>query len=288
MNISPHYEQRAPSSSAVHDCKGEDPMLSQSEYQAILVEVRQGVAVLTLNRPERLNAVNSTMHHELCRIFADIQRDPDVRVAVLTGAGRGFCAGGDFSGERSNQPIGGLTLMQRSRLIVDTLIDLEKPIICALNGPAAGLGATIALLCDIVIAARSARIGDTHVKMGITAGDGGAVIWPLLVGINRAKQLLMTGDFVSADEGLRLGLFNQVVDDGESLAAALEVADRLRNGAPFAIQSTKIAINRVLKAVSDLVLPYSLAIEEVSMHTDDHREAVAAFRERREPAFKGS
>ena len=163
-------------------------MLDQANYETITIEKRpDGVAVLTLNRPERLNAVNGAMHSELTTIWLDLQADPDVRAAVLTGAGRAFCAGGDFSPSSNMTTKTGLPMIQEARRIVDNMLDVEKPIIAAVNGAAAGLGATIALLCDVVIASRNARIGDPHVKMGITAGDGGAVIWPLLVGVNRAK-----------------------------------------------------------------------------------------------------
>jgi enoyl-CoA hydratase len=262
-------------------------MLKQDQYETILIEKPgDGIAVLTLNRPERLNAVNGAMHSELMQVFLDVQADSEVRAAVLTGAGRGFCAGGDFSGG-ALAPKSGLTIMQEARRIVDNLLDLEKPIVSAVNGPAAGLGATIALLCDVVIASRNARIGDPHVKMGITAGDGGAVIWPLLIGVNRAKQLLMTGDLISAEEAMRLGLVNTVVEEGQALPEALAFARRLANGAPFAVQSTKVSVNKLIKAVSNLVLPYSLAIEELSMTKDDHREAVRAFQEKREPNFSG-
>ncbi|MGI8927550.1 MAG: enoyl-CoA hydratase-related protein [Tepidiformaceae bacterium] len=263
-------------------------MLRQDNYEAILIEKHaDGVAVLTLNRPERLNAVNGVLHSELVRIWLDVQADRDVRAAVVTGAGRAFCAGGDFSSGANMRPNSGLSLMQEGRRIVDNLLDLEKPLVAAVNGAAAGLGATIALFADVVIAARNARIGDPHVKMGITAGDGGAVIWPLLIGVNRAKQLLMTGDLVSADEAFEMGLVNKVVDEGEALPEALAFARRLANGAPFATQSTKVAVNKYIKAVSNLVLPLSLSLEEVSMSKDDHREAVRAFQEKREPKFTG-
>jgi len=170
---------------------------------------------------------------------------------------------------------------------VDNMLDLQKPIIAAVNGAAAGLGATVALCCDIVIASRNARIGDPHVKMGITAGDGGAVIWPLLVGVNRAKQMLMTGDLLSADEAFAMGLVNKVVDEGEALNEAVALAARLAAGPPYAIQSSKMAVNKYIKFVSNLVLPVSLAMEELSMAREDAREAQAAWREKREPKFTG-
>lgn len=261
-------------------------MLNPADYQAIQVEKREGVAVLTLNRPERLNAVNGTMHSEFVRLFLDIQSDPEVRAAVLTGAGRAFCAGGDFSGDRL-APESGMSLMQEARRIVDNLLDLEKPIVAALNGAAVGLGATIALSCDVVYAARSARIGDPHVRMGITAGDGGAVIWPLLIGPNRAKEYLMTGDLMNAEQAYEFGLVNHLTEDGEAFNEAFAFARRLADGPAYAIQSTKVSVNKTIKAVSNLVLPVSLALEEVSMTTEDHREAVRAFQEKREPNFTG-
>ncbi len=262
-------------------------MLNQDNYEAILIEKQDGVAILTLNRPERLNAVNGVLHSELSTIFQDVQTDRDVRAAVLTGAGRAFCAGGDFSTGSNMASKSGLTMMQEARRIVDNLLDLEKPIIAAVNGAAVGLGATVALHCDVVIAAQNARFGDPHVKMGITAGDGGAVIWPLLVGVNRAKYMLMTGDLIPADEALKIGLVNRVVAEGEALPEALALARRLADGPSFAIQSSKTAVNKLLKAVSNLVLPLSLSLEEVSMTKDDHREAVRAFQEKREPRFTG-
>ncbi len=263
-------------------------MLDQANYETITIEKRpDGVAVLTLNRPERLNAVNGAMHSELTTIWLDLQADPDVRAAVLTGAGRAFCAGGDFSPSSNMTTKTGLPMIQEARRIVDNMLDVEKPIIAAVNGAAAGLGATIALLCDVVIASRNARIGDPHVKMGITAGDGGAVIWPLLVGVNRAKYMLMTGDLVPAEEAMAMGLVQKVVDEGEALNEALFLAKRLAAGAPYAVQSSKVSVNKFIKLVSNLVLPLSLALEEISMTKADHREAVKAFQEKRDPQFTG-
>lgn len=262
-------------------------MLQQENYETIQIAKDGNVAVLTLNRPERLNAVNGAMHSELMRLFLDVQADTEIRAAVLTGAGRAFCAGGDFGGGSNMRSKSGLPMMQEARRIVDNLLDCEKPVVAAVNGAAAGLGATIALLCDVVIAAKNARIGDPHVKMGITAGDGGAVIWPLLVGVNRAKYMLMTGDLATADEAMQMGLVNRVVDEGQALDEALALAHRLANGAPYAVQSSKTAVNKFIKLVSNLVLPMSLALEEVSMTKQDHREAVKAFQEKREPKFTG-
>lgn len=261
-------------------------MLDPQTYEAIAIDKRDdGIALATLNRPDRLNAVNGTMHHELARITRDADADTAVKVLVITGAGRAFCAGGDFSPQRDRAD-NEMTL-EEGRQIVDHLLECSKPVISAVNGYAMGLGATVALLCDVVFAARSAIFADTHVNMGIGAGDGGQVIWPLLMGVNRAKYFLMTGERVSAEEGERLGLVNFVVDDGAVVEAALELAARLAAGPSLAISASKMAINGYMRMVSNLVLPLSLSLEGRTMASQDHREAVKAFQEKRTATFSG-
>ncbi len=260
-------------------------MLTQEKYERILIEKRDnGVAIATLNRPDKRNAVDDALHEELTKLPADTDADPQVKVLVITGAGRGFCAGGDFAG--------GLTpdanLMKIARRVVDNLLDCEKPVITAVNGHAMGLGATLALLGDVVVAGRSAIFADTHAPMGLGAGDGGQVIWPLLVGVNRAKYYLMTGEKIPAEEAERIGLVNFVVDDDELMNRALEIADRLAAGASLAISASKVPINKYIKMVSNLVLPLSLNLEESTLHSDDCREAAAAFVEKRPPKYTGS
>ncbi len=240
-------------------------MLNQEEYRAIVLEKQpNGVLIATLNRPEKLNAVDGWMHRELARLPRDADADPEVKVMVITGAGRAFCAGGDFSGTRSGPEPGVLGTpqgTQEARQIVDHLLDFEKPVISAVNGYAMGLGATVALLADVVVAAESAVIADTHVRMGLGAGDGGQVIWPLLMGVNRAKYFLMTGDRLTAPEAERMGLVNFVVPDDEYLKRALEIADRLAAGPARAISASKVPINKYIKFVSNMVLPLSLQLE---------------------------
>ena len=259
-------------------------MLTQERYKAVLIEQREnGVVVATLNRPAKRNAVDDTLHEELARLPADADLDPRVKVLVITGAGRGFCAGGDFSGGLTP----GAHMFKVARRIVDNLLDCEKPIITAVNGHAMGLGATLAFLGDVVVAARSAAFADTHARMGIAAGDGGQVIWPLLIGVNRAKYYLMTGERLSAEEAERLGLVNFVVEDDQLMPRALALADQLAAGAGLAIAASKVPINKYIKMVSNLVLPLSLELEEATMRTEDFREAVLAFAEKRAPTFKG-
>ena len=260
-------------------------MLDQDNYQTIVISKRDGVATATLNRPERLNAVNGRMHSELEALPGDLDADPDARVLVITGAGRAFCSGGDFSPDRDRSTEAPTT--DRGRWIVDNMLDCKKPVISAVNGYAIGLGSTIALLADVVIAGRSATFGDTHVQMGIGAGDGGQVIWPLLIGVNRAKYYLMTGEHISAEEAERIGLVNFVVDDGQLMDKAMEAATRLANGPARAISASKVPTNKYIQMVSNMVLPLSLALEEANFATEDHREAVAAFQQKRDPKFTG-
>ncbi|MGH7960572.1 MAG: enoyl-CoA hydratase-related protein [Candidatus Binatia bacterium] len=264
-------------------------MLTQDRYQTILIEKgASGVAIATLNRPEKLNAINARMHTELTTLTLDAEDDRDVKVLLITGAGRAFCAGGDFSGQDSlTTGGGGGQTMREARQLVDNLLDCSKPVICAVNGYAMGLGANFALLTDVVVAARSATFADTHVRMGIGAGDGGQVIWPLLMGVNRAKYFLMTGDRISAEEAERLGLVNFVVDDAELMPKAKAIAERLAGGPARAISASKVPINKYLKMVSNLVLPLSLSLEGATMATAEAREAAQAFREKREPKFTG-
>ena len=259
-------------------------MLTPDAYKAILIEKREnGVAVATLNRPKKRNAVDDAMHHELAQLPRDADADPDVKVLLITGAGTAFCAGGDFAG--GLHPSG--KMWMESGRIVNGLLDCQKPVITAVNGYAMGLGSTLALLGDVVFAARSATFADTHVRQGIAAGDGGQLIWPLLMGVNRAKYYLMTGDRISAEEAERLGLVNFVVDDEALMERALELADRLAAGPALAISASKVAVNQYMKMVSNVVLPISLKLEEWTMTTEDFREAVIAFAQKREPNFRG-
>jgi enoyl-CoA hydratase len=231
-----------------------------SGYKTIMVERKGSILRLTLNRPDSLNAVTPTMHAELATIFADIRKDDAADVVTLTGAGRGFCAGADLK-----EPIPDKQTAERifheARDIIVNILELDKPIISGVNGPAAGLGATLALFADIVIASERARIGDTHVKIGLAAGDGGAVIWPILVGVNKAKELLMTGEVINAQEALRIGLVNYVVPHEELDEAVMGMAQRLATGNTLAIRYTKKAVNQYVKWMLNQVFDYSLALE---------------------------
>jgi enoyl-CoA hydratase len=234
-----------------------------------------------------LNAADQQMCAELSTVFVDLASDPECDIIVLTGAGRAFSAGGDIGHmERmAESPRMFAEEMPTSRRILSSLLDCEKPIIAKINGDAIGVGATIALYCDIIFADETARIADPHIRVGLVAGDGGALIWPQLIGFARAKYHLFTGDALTGAEAAAIGLVNFALPanalDGEVDA----FADRLARGAQAAIRGTKVTVNLALKALVQTGLDAGMALEALSAGTSDHREAIAAFRERRSPQF---
>lgn len=261
--------------------------MDYSRYECLSVERDAKVLTVALNRPQALNAINAQLHTELSQVFADIAQDADTEAVVLTGKGRAFCAGGDIKWFQDMTPAQLDALFAEARRIIIDMLEVEQPIVAAVNGPATGLGATLALFSDVIYAADNARIGDPHVRVGVVAGDGGAIIWPWLVGAARAKEFLMTGDLVSAGEAERIGLVNHVVPAGELLDTARAFAQRLANGPRLAIRGTKVSVNKILRDTVNLVLDTSLAIEKQCFHTEDHREAIQSFVEKREPKFTG-
>ena len=260
-----------------------------SAYKAIVFHRTGKVLHATLNRPDTLNAIDDDMDRDLARLFGDVAADAATNVLVLTGAGRAFSAGGDIENMQRviDQPNLFLDGMASAKHLIFSLLDCPKPVIAKVNGPAVGLGATVALFCDLIYAADNAKIGDPHVKVGYVAGDGGAVIWPQLIGYARAKEYLLTGDLLTGAEAARMGLINRALPAAELDAAVDEMAQRLANGASRAIQWTKLSINTTLRQVAQQVMDASLAYEALSNQTKDHQEAVNAFREKRAPRFTG-
>ena len=249
-----------------------------------------GVATLTLNRPDRLNALTFEVYDELRRTFYAVHDEDAVRVVVLTGAGRGFCTGGDVEdiiGRLFERDMRGL--LEFTRMTCDLILAMRrcrKPVIGALNGTVAGAGAVIATACDMRVAAESAKIAYLFTRVGLSGADMGAAwMLPRIVGLAKASELLMTGDFISAEEAHRIGLYNRVVPDGEALAAATELARKLGKGPSFAIEITKDALNR--EASMDLVsaLEAEAQIQAALMLHPDFRESYDAFVEKRDARF---
>ena len=252
-----------------------------SDYQSITFRRDGRVLHATLNRQETLNAFDDVLEQDIARLFPDAGDDPETNVLVLTGAGRAFSAGGDIEDMQRliDRPECFLTNMSRGKRIVYSILDCPKPIIAKINGAAIGLGATIALFCDIVIAANHAKIADPHVKVGLVAGDGGAAIWPQLIGYARAKHYLLTGDTLTGEEAARIGLISRAVPAEELDRVTDELAQRLATGASHAIQWTKQSVNVRLRQVVNDVIEASFVYEALSNGTKDHQEAVNAFRE---------
>jgi enoyl-CoA hydratase len=263
--------------------------LAPNSFPTLSFERKGRVMWVLLNRP-KLNLIEDELHDDLSRVFYDLNTDPDVDVIVLTATGKTFCGGGDAHWMQSmiDRPEKFRHVAAAAKRIVFSLLELEKPIICCLQGAAAGLGATIALLCDIIVASDDAVIGDPHVKMGFVAGDGGAVIWPQLIGYARAKEFLLTGEMIGAKRAEQLGLVNYALPSHEVGAKTQELADRLASGATLAIRWTKVVSNIPLRRLAHELMDASIAYEMNSNLTSDHQEAVRAFIEKRQPKFVGS
>ncbi|GAA5078448.1 enoyl-CoA hydratase [Thermocatellispora tengchongensis] len=265
-----------------------------TEYTTVLVDRKDGLATIALNRPDRLNAIGGGLERELSLALAEVAGDPEVRAVLLRGEGRAFCAGGDVKdmAERADGeagPSAGQQVYQvlHGRRLLETILSVPQPIVAAVHGYAMGLGATIALFCDVVIAADDAQIADTHVSAGLVAGDGGAVMWPLAMPLGAARYYLMTGDRLSGTEAARLGLALRAVPADRLLEEATAVARRLADAAPLAVRGTKATVNKIVQERMNLLLDVGLALEGGTFVSEDHKEAAAAFVAKRKPVFRG-
>jgi enoyl-CoA hydratase len=261
----------------------------QDRFETMRFDRDGHVLTVTIDRPRSpMNAVDATLHHEFGELFGMLKREADARVVVLTGSRRAFSAGGDMAWFPELRDPSRLHALRREakQLIWDEL-DVEVPIVCALNGPAVGLGASIALLCDVIVMADTATIVDPHVQVGLVAGDGGAAIWPLLVGPLAAKRHLLLGRPLTAEDALRLGVAAEVCSADGLEATARAWADRIASQPPLAVQGTKISVNQQIKQALITSFDLSTALEMPCFLSRDHAEAVAAFLEKRTPTFEG-
>ena len=258
----------------------------------IYEQTESGIATITLNRPERLNALTFEVYRELTDTFAELRDEKNVRVVVITGAGRAFCSGGDVKdiiGELFSTDVEGLLEFTRMTCeLVRNIRLLPKPVIASLNGTTAGAGACIALGSDIRIATADARIAFLFVKVGLSGADmGAAYLLPRVVGLAKATELLYTGDFISAEEAERIGLYNQVVPSTTELVTATNtLAQRLAKGPGFALAKTKEMLNRELNMNLDAALECEAQAQAICMQHPDYREAYEAFVAKREPKFE--
>lgn len=263
-------------------------VMDYSEYEHILFEKREhGVLWATLNRPQVLNAANARLHTELVALWQTVDRDAEARVLVVTGAGRGFSAGGDLQmvedAYRDYDEI--IRILDEARELVYNMLRCQTPVVSAINGAAVGAGLVVALLADVSIAAESARLADGHVRMGVAAGDHAAIVWPLLVGMAKAKYYLMTSAFVDGKEAERMGLVSLCVPDEELLAKAEEVARDLARGPQHAIRFTKRALNQWLFQAGP-IFDHSLALEMLGFFSEDMMAGIEGLRKRERGKFR--
>jgi len=261
--------------------------MDYGEYRHLAFDPKpSGVLLITINRPDVLNATNERLHWELTQVWRTVDADPAVRVALITGAGRAFSAGGDLGmveATAGNPAAVARTLREASDLVYN-MLDLDKPVVSAINGVAVGAGLVVALLADVSIAAEDARLTDGHTRLGVAAGDHAAIIWPLLCGMAKARYYLLTSDFLDGREAERIGLVSLCVPAARLMDTAWDVATRLARGSQPSIRWTKRALNNWLRQAGP-IFDQSLALEMLSFMNPDVLEGVRAIRERREPQF---
>ena len=261
--------------------------MKYSEYQHLLFEHREdGVLLITINRPDVLNATNARLHWELTQVWKDVGEDPKTRVALITGAGKAFSAGGDL--EMITQMAGNFDRIANASReagdIVYNLMNLEKPVVSAINGVAVGAGLAVALMADISIASEAMRITDGHMRLGVGAGDHAVIIWPLLCGMARAKYYLMTAEFIDGKEAERIGLVSLCVPPDQLMDRAMKVARGLGRGPQQALKWTKRSLNNWLRMFGP-AFDASLGFEMLSFFSDDLKEGVNAVKEKRPAIF---
>lgn len=258
------------------------------EYETILVETAEGVATVTFNRPDVLNATNDRFYREMARLIREIADDPDVAAVVLTGAGRGFCAGADVKAMNPDMKL--LDRRKRHRWILADvlrpLVMLEKPVIAAVNGPAVGAGFNIALAADILIASEKAMFSQIFTRLALVPDLGGLFLLTRVVGLNKAKELCFTARKIGAEEALSLGIANHVVPADRLMEEAVKLAREIAAGPPTAMAMIKTLLNNSSNATLEQMLEYESYAQTLAYTTPEHREGVTAFREKRAPRFR--
>jgi enoyl-CoA hydratase len=261
--------------------------MNYTDYQHLKFEPRpSGVLLITINRPEVMNATNERLHWELTQIWKTVDGDPATRVALITGAGKAFSAGGDLAmvETMAADPSAVDRTVREAADIVYNMINLDKPVVSAINGVAVGAGLAVALLADVSIMAETARLTDGHTRLGVAAGDHAAIIWPLLCGMAKAKYYLLTSEFIGGREAERIGLVSLCVPPERLMDTAWDVANSLARGSQVAIRYTKRSLNNWLRQAGP-IFDNSLALEMLCFAGEDVREGVKALREKRPPAF---
>lgn len=254
---------------------------------SVLIEQRDGIATITLNRPDKLNALNEEMYSQLTEGFAAIAADDAVRAVIITGAGRGFCSGSDVGGMLQSDLLSGRARLQRRHRMIRNLVNIEKPVIAAVRGPVAGIGFSVALACDLIVAAEDAKFSQIFKKIGLIP-DGGAIYFlTQRLGIARAKELVYTARMLPAQEALEWGVVNRVVADDQLEDAARALAAEFANSATYALALAKKMFESMYTPSLEALLEMESLSQGLARLTEDHREGVTAFREKRKALFKG-
>ncbi len=266
-------------------------------YQTIILEKKEHIAVMTLNRPERLNAINPQMRKELLSVFDDVDKDDEMRVLVLTGAGRGFCSGGDVGGmiggiERGTGTTGETKEIQQGLSpsvggVILKLQKVQKPTIAMVNGAAVGAGFDLALACDLRVGSENASFVNGFIRIGLSPVEGGTWLYPRVMGLGKALEYLFTGDFMEAKEAERLGVLNRLVPADELENETMSLARKIANGPPIAMRLTKLQVYEGLGMDLETALQMVAARQSIASNSEDHKEGVTAFREKRRAVFKG-
>jgi enoyl-CoA hydratase len=262
-------------------------MMNFADYKTIAFERRGRVLNVTFNQPEKLNSFAGVSHTELSWLFYDLVEDTESDIIVVSGAGRAFSAGGDIEYMQwlHDNPTEFYRCVREAKRIVNGMLECDKPIIAKVNGDAIGLGATVAVFCDVVFAAETARFGDPHNNVGLISGDGGQIMWPYLMGYARAKHYLFTGEKFTAKQGVEFGMVNAALPAAELDAYVDAYADKLAAMPVQSLRWSKSTINVPLRQMAASMMDVGMAYENVSSASKDHVEAIAAFREKRSPKF---
>jgi len=247
--------------------------------ELLVTTADDGIRIVTINRPHAKNVIDADLHHQLLDVWTDLDRDPDARCVVLTGAGEIFSGGGDFAFLKAQHRSLDLrhTVSRQAGAILNAMINFRLPVVAAVNGPAVGLGASLALCCDLVLMSQRSYLCDPHVSIGLTAGDGGALLWPYMMSMIRAKEYIYTGARIPAEQALDLGLANRVTTPETLMEQALALAGTLAAQPPRALQTTKRAFSKHIAAAAIAIVDYGLAAETVELGAPEHIEKVREF-----------
>jgi enoyl-CoA hydratase len=258
-------------------------------YETLIYEKEEGIAIVTMNRPDRLNALSFKLKEELSGVFDVMEKDDEVKVVILTGGPKAFSAGADIKERSTVQMSQSQSFFERrkSHAFYCKIEDFEKPVIAAISGVAVGGGCELSLVCDLRIASETARFGAPEVKIGVIPAAGGTQRLPRIIGITKAKELLYTGDFLDAQEAYRLGLVNKVVPVDKLLEEAKELARKLMNNPPLSIKFTKRAVNVGMQLDLTSALEYEAFCVAIVAASEDRKEGFKAFVEKRKPVYKG-